>query len=47
MGEEASLKFMDAVGKVQLGIECSSHLPVQESGGHDMFSLVGNRPVKL
>lgn len=47
MGEEASLKFMNATGKVQMGIECSFSLPVQEPRGHDMFSLVGNRPVKL
>lgn len=47
MEEEASLKFMNAIGKVQPGTECSFSLPVQEPRGHNMFSLVGNRPVKL
>lgn len=42
MGEEASLKLINGVGKVLLGVECSLSLPVQESRGHDMFSLVGN-----
>lgn len=46
VGEEAPLKFTNAVGKV-LGIECSISLPVQESRHHDQFSLVGTRPVQL
>lgn len=49
MGEGASLKFLNAVGKVQTGIECSLSLPVQESRDDVtyMFSLVCNRPVRL
>lgn len=46
VGEDIS-EIMNAVGKVQPQTDCSLPLPVQESRGHDMFSLTGNRPVKL
>ena len=38
---------MNAVGKVELGTDYSLPLPVQKSRGHDLFSVIGNRLIKL